>query len=150
MNKFEYILISISLISLMATMGCAGGSPNSAPTATELQLEALKNSGKIWVLGNAAVTKDGFDVSSQFEGFTLKIGEFTYETTNSLASAWASSGQWEFNDNNPNSILRDDGVVIGVVLNGSSLQLNFRVDVSNTGGKISSIDGEYQFNLVSQ
>lgn len=148
MHKITYIITTLIIVSLMATTGCDSGSSDSEPTATELQSEVLKNTGNPWVL--STVTKDDLDVTGQFEGFTLTFEESTYTTTNSLPSVWATSGTWEFNNDNPNSILRDDVVVISINSNNNHLTLTFTITELNNGGRTESINGEYQFNLVNQ
>jgi hypothetical protein len=117
------------------------------PTELELQLEALMNNNSSWGLTNGSVIKDGYDVTSQFSGFTLNIGEFTYTTSNGLDTAWPSSGNWEFSNNNPNKVLRSDGVLIDVTLTNGQLTLSFTV--ANLGGKTSGINGNYEFTLTS-
>ncbi len=122
--------------------------PPVPPDPKEVQLLALMNNGTSWVLASGGVVKDGYDVTDQFTGFKLAIGNYTYSTQNSLASAWPASGTWEFNNGQINSILRNDSVVIGVVLNGSKLTLTFTALAP--AGRIDGLAGDYIFNLVSE
>ncbi len=142
-------IIQLALIALIAfNFGCETKTVDPTdPTDLELQLEALMNNNTAWGLNGGSVVKDGFDVTSQFDGFALSIGEFTYTTQNSLDTAWPSSGNWEFVNDNPNKILRSDGVEITVNITGSKLILSYTV--SNIGGKTSGINGNYEFTLTS-
>lgn len=146
MKKILYtIIIFISVLGIMVLTSC----PGPGPTEIEEQLKALRNNGSPWVLASGGVVKDGYDVSDQFTGFKLTIGEYTYSAQNSLASAWPALGTWEFNNDQINSILRDDVVVIGVALDGSSLILTYTVSII-PGGRIAGVSGDYIFNLVSE
>ncbi len=147
MKNITYILSILLLSSFITLIGCKDDS-DPAPTELDLQLTALQNGGSNWVLGVDGVLKDGFDVSNQFSGFKLTIGAFTFTTKNSLSGAWPASGTWEFQDDNPNQVLRSDGVLMAVNLSGDNLTLTFQG--SATGGRINSVDGEYQFRLVSE
>jgi len=142
-------IISLLLITLLAfSFGCKPKTVNPTdPTALKLQLEALMNNNTAWGLTGGTVVKDGFDVTSQFDGFSLSIGNFTYTTQNGLDTAWPSAGNWEFVNDNPNKILRSDGVEITANITASKLILSYTV--SNIGGKASGINGNYEFTLTS-
>lgn len=118
------------------------------PTDIELQLASLQNDNKPWSITSGSVTKDGYDVSSQFNGFVLTVGEFTYSTQNGLNSAWPSAGTWEFSNNDPNKIMRDDGVLMNVEFVDNNLILTF--SATNVGGRVKGIDGEYEFILSGE
>ncbi len=118
------------------------------PTVLEAQLAPLQNEDTPWSITNGSVTKDGYDVSDQFNGFNLTFGEFTYTTQNAVTSAWPSSGTWEFSNNDPNKIMRDDGVLMNAIFSNNSLVLTF--NVSNIGGRVKGVDGEYTFILPSE
>lgn len=145
MNAKNIAYIAIIVFSI----GCKGKTVDPVePTALELQLASLQNDSKPWSLTSGSVIKDGYDVSSQFSGFTLKVDDFTYITTNSIDSAWPSSGTWEFSNNNPNKIIRDDGVLMDLTLINNELTLTF--NVSGLTGRVKGIDGEYTFTLLSE
>lgn len=149
MKNLTYIL-SILLLGLFITFSsCKDDDSDSTPSELDLQLTALQNGGSNWVLGSGGVLKDGFDVSDQFTGFRLNIGAFTFTTQNSLSGAWPASGTWEFQNDNPNQVLRSDGVLMTVDLSGSNLTLTFN-GTGSSGGRTESVDGEYQFRLVSE
>jgi len=106
------------------------------------------NNGSSWEVSE--VIKDGYDVTIQFDGFVLTIGEFTYTTVNGLESAWPTSGSWSFYNNDAATILRDDDTVIDVGISGGELTLEFSVNDLSTGGRLKGINGNYQFVMVSE
>jgi hypothetical protein len=149
--KNRYI-IHIAIASLLIlSVGCKKKTtdPDPEPTLLELQLKALQNEGRAWGITGGSVTKDGYDVSSQFNGFTLSFGEFTYTTQNGLVSAWPGSGTWKFSNKGPNKIERDDGIVMGVNLTNNNLTLKYTVS-GKSGGKVKGIEGEFTFVLISK
>ncbi len=148
MKNITYIISILLLSSFITLIGCKDDS-DPAPTELDLQLTALQNGGSNWVLGSDGVLKDGFDVTSQFTEFKLTIGAFTFTTENSLSGAWPASGTWEFVNDNPNQILRSDGVQMTVSLSDNNLTLTF-TGAGSSGGRTESVDGEYQFRLVSE
>lgn len=133
------LILGIALLS-----GCKNESTD--PTPQDNQKVLLINNGVSWVLGS--VTKDGLDVSDQFSGFKLTVGDFTYTTTNALASAWPASGTWSFANEAGTLIRRSDGVQISVQVSATSLKLTFFVSGLGTGGRAKGVDGEYVFNLI--
>ena len=143
---FHNILFAAVLIILV--ISCKGTETAPTPDPTDEQLQALMNNGSAWVLGAGGVEKDGYNVTDQFTGFKLTIGEFTYSAQNGVASAWPNSGTWSFNNGNSNFVLRDDGVVISVAFNGATLLLTFTIN--SAGGRSDGITGEYIFQLVSE
>lgn len=144
MKTIKNILFLILILSV--SVACKKKANDPEPTLLEQRLVELINGGVSWEV--SSVTKDGYNVTGQFTGFVLTIGEFTYSTENALAKAWPKSGTWSFYNDDPNTVLRDDGVIINVNINGSSLVLTY--SVTNLGGRVDGINGDYQFNLVSQ
>ena len=150
MKNLKYILYIIGLGALIYLSGCKDDSSEAAPSETDQQLTTLMNNGTNWILSSSGVKKDGYDVTDQFTGFTLNIGNKTYATTNGLSPVWPEMGTWDFQDNNPGIITRDDGAIIIVSVSSGNLTLTFTADAVPTGGRVKSVSGEYQFNLVSQ
>lgn len=117
----------------------------------EEQQKKLRNNSSPWVLAAGGVVKDGYDVSDQFSDFELTFGQDTYSAKNGVAVAWPATGTWEFHNDDINTILRDDVVVIDVALNGANtgLTLTFTITVLPAGGRIAGIPGKFIFNLAS-
>lgn len=149
MKNFKYIFSILLLAGLSTFISCKDDS-DTEPTPLELQLEALQNGGSNWVLANDGVQKDGYDVTSQFPGFALTIGNKTYNTQNGTDPVWPASGTWDFQNDNPNLILRDDGTSITISLSGNTMTLTFMANGINSGGRVDAVSGEYQFHLVSE
>ncbi|MEQ8475281.1 hypothetical protein [Fulvivirga sp.] len=149
MTILKYISLSVLLIGLLTIASCKDDS-DPAPSAIEEQLTALLNGGSNWVLSNDGVTKDGFDVTGQFTGFKLTIGNKTYTTENGLSPVWETSGIWDFQNDNPNLVLRDGDTSITLSLSGGNLTMTFMADGASTGGRTKSISGEYEFHLVGE
>ncbi|MDH5602369.1 MAG: hypothetical protein OEY51_00425 [Cyclobacteriaceae bacterium] len=147
MKTIKYALSIVLAIVLLAFSSCKNGSSDPTPSEIEKRLTDLQNGGSNWVLGS--VSKDGYDVTDQFTGFKLTIGEYTYTTINSLSPVWEASGTWAFQNDDPNMVVRGDGVVIAVVLGNNTLDLTFNAQGSS-GGRIDSVAGEYQFHLVGE
>lgn len=140
--KFNITIIIIAAIGFIS--GCKSKSEDPSPQ--DQQKVLLINDGIAWKLGT--VTKDGLDVTDQFDGFRLTIGDFTYTTVNALSSAWPSEGSWSFANNEGTIVNRSDGVVITVQVSTTSLKLTFNVTGLGSGGRVKGVDGEYTFDLV--
>ena len=142
--KNQYISILL-LVCLSFISGCK--SESSDPTPQDNQKTLLMNNGLSWTLGT--VTKDGLDVTDQFTGFKLTVGDFTYTTVNALPSAWPASGTWSFANEAGTLVDRNDSVQIAVTVTTTSLQLTFSVTGLGDGGRIKGVNGQYVFNLVA-
>lgn len=145
--------IQLLILPLFIALVASCSSDSGAPSAKEEQLVKLQNNGKAWVVNSSSqssVFKDGYDVTSQFAGFSLEFGEFTYNTTNGLPHVWPTSGTWSFENDNASKIIRDDGVQINVNQTGNQLTLNFIAAGVGTGGRTKSLEGQYQFSLFSE
>ena len=150
MKVIKTLFLSIVLLFAMTIIGCNNDSGDEEqPDPLTEQLIALMNEGSLWRLSSLGVEKDGLDVTSQFDGFTLTIGNKTFSTTNSLDSAWPSSGTWDFDNGNANRIIRSDGVLIFLTLSGNTLTLTFTTTGTNIGERRAGIAGEYRFHLIS-
>lgn len=146
--KYLKFITALSCLTvLLICSSCKDDKETKSPV--EEQLQTLVN-GSPWILAGNTVLKDGFDVSSQFTGFTLTFSESNFSTTNSLPSAWPNAGTWQFVNENPNKIIRGDGVEIDLQLADNKLILNFMVSDPNSGGRGLSVAGEYQFTLESE
>lgn len=148
MKQLKYYAIILCLAFIVMQTGCKDD-PASPMSDLEQQLDLLMNGGKSWVVGSSGVVKDGFDVTDQFAGFKLTVGNKSYSTTNGLSHVWNSTGAWDFKDGNKNQILIDGSTEASVSVSAGKLTLTFTAQGSS-GGRTKSIEGEYQFNLVSE
>ncbi len=143
---------SLTIMLFVAIAGLSSCKKDDDPTVsdTDQQLITLMNNGTNWTLSSNGVTKDGFDVTDQFDGFILTIGNKTYSTVNGLSPVWESSGTWDFSNNNPNQIVRDGDTEITVNISTSGLTLTFSADAVPNGGRVEAVSGEYQFHFISE
>ncbi|QSE97429.1 hypothetical protein [Fulvivirga lutea] len=150
MKSLRYIIAICAITSLMAIMGCDSGGEEAQPNPAVQQVALLVNEGKPWVAqSETSVLKDGFDVSDQFEGFNVTFSEGTFKTENAISSAWPAEGNWQLSGQDINTILRGDGVAMKTRIIGNTLTLTFTAG-GPSGGRINSVEGEYQFELISQ
>ncbi|HNP19225.1 MAG TPA: hypothetical protein PKL31_12370 [Fulvivirga sp.] len=149
MKILKYSLLTFLVVWVATFTSCKD---DSDPTVSETdqQLTAIMNNGSNWVLSSGGVMKDDFDVTDQFVGFKLTIGNKTYSTVNGLSPVWEASGTWDFINNNPNQILRDGDTEITVNLSTSALTLTFSADAVRNGGRVEAVSGEYQFHFISE
>lgn len=150
--KTNYITTALSVIILLSMSIISGCSKDDGgnPSPLDEQLMLLENQSKSWVLTGGSVIKDDFDVSDQFTGFKLTITGFNYMTENSLSGVWASQGTWTFKDNQVTTLERNDGILVTINnISSSQLVLSF-TDPNGSGGRYSSIPGDYAFTLVSE
>lgn len=148
MKTIKDIFSIILIISFSTYMGCKKKGTDPQPDPLADRLEELVNNGSSWEASK--VMKDGYDVTSQFDGFVLTIGEFTYTTVNGLESAWPVLGSWAFYENDPSTILRDDNILIDVSISGETMILTFSISDLPSGGRLLGINGSYEFTLISQ
>jgi hypothetical protein len=150
--KTKYITTVLSIIVLSAITIISGCSSDNGedPTPLDEQLALLENESKSWVSAGGSIIKDGFNVSDQFSGFKLTITGFNYTSENSLSGVWASSGTWDFQDGSLITLDRNDVVVVTIGnISSTQLVLSF-TDSNGTGGRYSSISGDYVFTLKSE
>lgn len=152
MTVTKYTFAAFLLIASLVFTRCKDEGVDPKVAVLDEQLSVLMNSGSSWVLGTTgSVMKDNVDVSSQFAGFKLTIGNKTYTTQNSLNHVWKSSGTWNFKGDNPAQIIKDGSVEISVNHANNSLTLTFTTaGKSEGGGRLNSVSGEYVFRLVSE
>lgn len=151
MKVINYTFTIILLIASLSFTGCKEEGVDPKVAVLNERLDVLMNGGKPWVLGTAgSVMKDNVDVSNQFAGFKLTIGNKTYTTQNSLSHVWKTNGTWDFQANNPDLIRRDGSVEISVNHLNSSLTLTFTAAGNSGGGRVNSVSGQYVFQLTSE
>ena len=141
--------IRLSLIALTLVIGVLVSSCKKDPPVTktdeEVQIEKLTGTWKLQAGANA-VTVASNDVTADWTGFTLTLGDKTYQTSSSSEPLiWPSNGTWAFGTS-VSTLVRDDGVEVTVSVTDTSLQLQF--DYSASGGRLNGIEGNWIFKMV--
>jgi hypothetical protein len=137
--------------------GCKKKPVEPEKTPEEIQIEKLS---KVWVpkSGINAVTLDGTDVSTDWSGFSLNMGDKIYSSSGAdQTNVWPASGTWDFNSNTDgsadiNTILRSSNsadVEIAISVTETSLTMQFDYDAS-LNGRLSGTTGNWIFNMVPQ
>ncbi len=149
MNTKQYLVIGLCAMFTFLN-GCKSSDDPVAVDPFVQQTTLLENNSKPWILSGGSITKDGYDVSSQFNGFELTITGSQYRTVNSLKDVWETQGSWSYHNNNVNVLERNDGVLLTIKLINNELTVSFTDPKGSSGGKLEGISGDYTFNLVSE
>ena len=144
MKKTFYILTSTLLAaSLIFSQGCGDKHTLSAQQVTSSQLES-----GTWKI-RTATAANSVDVTSKFSGFTIKFSDKSFTTTNG-GVIWSAIDTWIYKDAGAKSLIRGDGVPVTIEsLTNEKLVLSFPwASTTYVGGRVNSISGSYQFELV--
>jgi len=145
-NKFKSTrlakLISFMALSMLIIQlsGCGdSGATDPAPSAQDA-IKAKLTANK-WNLQTATV--DGVDKTAVYQGLAVTFTSGNYSSTNG-GGLWPASGSWSFNSTDGTSVKRDDGLIMTVDVNDSTLKLSFTWS-KNTfgGGRISGVSGQH-------
>jgi hypothetical protein len=104
-NIFRILVLTIACL---LPVGCEKGLDGIEKTPTQLMSELLR--AQTWELSE--LTIDDLP-SNLYPGMTLRFGEGTYVSTGG-EPIWPASGTWQFRGDDPNQLLRDDGLIITV------------------------------------
>jgi len=138
--------IALTLIAGIVISSCK---PKPPPPKSDEEIRTEELTGT-WILdaGANVVTVAGRDVSTDWNGFTLTLGDKTYSTSGSFSpEVWPASGTWAFGSS-VNILVRDDGIEVSISVTETSLSLQF--DYTVAGGRLNGIDGTWIFKLVPQ
>jgi len=96
----------------------------------------------------SSFTRDNVDAFAEFTNLKLTFGNKTYSSQNGL-HVWPSSGSWQFVEGKSDQVTRDDGIIIDVEVDDTSLTLSFKFDenIFTTGGREQSISSSLVFVL---
>ena len=138
------------MLIIAITVSCGGdgnGGDDPIPETSATTLERLQGT---WTL--SSVTRDGNDVTSEFDGFAIAISNTSYTITNG-GTAWSvASGSMGINGDTAVSIDSMGGNTnISIAFSNSDKTLTLTVSVANSifgGGRVSSLAGNYVFVLT--
>ena len=145
MKALENIVLPIIIICVMSLSSCKDIEP--APDVIDAQQEMIEALTKSWTITSA--TLDNATVTSNWDNFNIQLtsslGYSTNSSTNEQKLVWPVSGTYTFPEsNNPNKILRSDGVEITLVsVTESSATLSFQITGRN--GRTDGLLGEWVF-----
>ena len=130
MKKLISGIVSIICLFSLLFYTCKSVDPEETIDPLDIQANLLNGT---WKLKDASsAIKDG-NVESTFSSLQLilygstKIGG-NYSTTNSAdINVWPNTGSWQFNNEDPNKLLRSDSVLISISLTDSTLTSSFVV-----------------------
>jgi len=147
--KTSKIVTITLLMGIIAFTSCKPPPPPE-PTPAESQIALL---AKTWAvtIDPLSVTLDAADNTSNWTGFSLTVNsDKTYSTSGVHAGfegVWPATGTWDFNsDTDVSTIIRDDGTVIGITVDNTTLTMSFSYV---TGGRTSGTDGAWVFNMAN-
>ena len=139
----RYFTILVFIVSFL--LSCKSIDPDSQIIdPLELQAGLLDGTWKLKDLSSAV--KDG-NIEESFLGLELviygstKIGGNFSTVNGSYENVWPQKGTWKFYNEDPNKILRDDGVLITVLVSDTILTSSFTV----IGGLK---EGNWEFSFV--
>lgn len=143
MKKNQILLVLAAIVVLFQISSCS--SEKVDPTKDNF----LNNLSRSWTVNN--VQLDSKDVTNAFPGMLIsftKDGKFT--TTNPVGNLWPASGTFTLQAStiqNLFDLTRNDGALVTVTQISSSA-LQFKMTFATApGGRVSSVAGNYTFNM---
>lgn len=143
MKKNQILLVLAAILVLFQISSCS--SEKVDPTKDNF----LNNLSRSWTVNN--VQLDSKDVTNAFPGMLIsftKDGKFT--TTNPVGNLWPASGTFTLQAStiqNLFDLTRNDGALVTVTQISSSA-LQFKMTFATApGGRVSSVAGNYTFNM---
>ena len=143
MKKNQILLVLAAIVVLFQISSCS--SEKVDPTKDNF----LNNVSRSWTVNN--VQLDSKDVTNAFPGMVIsfaKDGKFT--TTNPVGNLWPASGTFTLQAStiqNLFDLTRNDGALVTVTQISSSA-LQFKMTFATApGGRVSSVAGNYTFNM---
>lgn len=145
--KVMTLIVSLAVFSTM--IGCSdddgGGGPEPDP-----QQEFIQKLSGAWTV--ASVTRDGVDVISDFQGFSVTFTSSGYTTQNG-GVAWENSGSWDFSippssDGSTATVTIDDSISVTLTFsnNDQTLTVSFTIQETKFGtSRTKSLAGSYVF-----
>lgn len=146
-TKFTKVSANVVLLILfvtVTTISCKEDPPE--PTQAEINKGLMATT---WVV--SSVTDDTGDVTAAWSGFTLTVTENNYTSSNNVdyPDVWPSNGTWSLDANDAFLVKRSDGIDITIhKLDETTLNMEF--DYIIPSGRLSSVEGNWKFNMVAQ
>lgn len=160
--KFVARFLSLAVLAGAAIfIASCGGDDTDPKSEEETQLELLS---KTWTLTDAEL--DNTPRFADFPGMKLTLsgaftsgGIYNFDITGTTPdpSPWPSDGTWKFGADvktqmirNPGSGANAENLEMTYELSGNTLKISFRCeDCDFDGGRVASVDGEWDFTFTS-
>ena len=137
------------MVMILVSVSCGKDDPKPKVDEVEATVEALSN--KPWT--PTGVTFANANVDTDWSNFVLSFDDSKGYTASALSNesvlVWPASGTYTFpNANDPNTILRDDGVLISIQsLTETSTLLVFTITGRNEDTRTEGLLGKWEFEL---
>lgn len=144
--RTNYMLLKSLMLGiiLLTTTSCKGGGDDTPQkTPQEIAQEVMEAT---WSLENGgSITLDGSNVSNRYEGFTLRIGNKTYTTTNA-GELFPATGTWNWVGTSDNQVTTESGKEITITeLSSTRFAFSFRKTDQNVAA---GVPGNYVVTLT--
>jgi hypothetical protein len=153
MIKRQQLIFFVIALTFIISSSCKKDKeiPEPELTAAQKATDLLTANGGKWnpaPLSNW-VTVEGVNITDLFKDFSITFTATGY-TTSGTTPVWARSDTWSFKDDTGTIMVRkSDSKEVTVEVTETSLKLIMTWDqVTYEGGRIKSINGKHEFNLV--
>lgn len=135
-NSISRRLLITSII--VALISCSGADPE--PTLEELVMGE-------WTA--KSIVRENSDVTSDFQGFTIRFDDGTYTSENGQ-HVWPESGTWSVANEGMMQLQRDNDLIMEAEADPNNLTLSFQIDENEfgLGGRTQTVSSIYVFTLT--
>ena len=145
MKSIKILVLGFSLLGLCIIYSCSEDEL-TAEEQLELEREEILAFIEETPWETNSVIREGVE-TSDFEGFQLELKDGTFRTING-GQAWPESGTWQFVEGESNQLIRDDGVIMTVELQGDDVEISFTFEEEVfTGGRTKTVQTRIAFIL---
>jgi hypothetical protein len=141
------INVNTALLLMMISVLLIQACKNDDPQTEAEKIRSLLIAGT-WSLQTAIV--DEVDKTALYKGLILSFTQTSFTSVNG-GVVWPSNGSWEFKDANGETIIRGDGLEIGIAtIDKSTLEISFTLaEGSLDEGRQSSVAGNHIFTFTN-
>lgn len=156
MKKFHFLLVALLLGALVTFPSCGGDEDDPGISEEDLMIEKLS---KTWIASSVSLSSE--NVTADFDGFIVTLKSSGEYSTNSASivrspNPWPSSGSVDFGGTadapNLNQLIRNDGLVMSINSDGSTLTVSFTFSdehTDSTGGRTEVVNGSWVFDFIA-
>lgn len=144
-HMIRFIFLSLILVISVSSCGGGGGDDPTEPEQTPQELAQEIFEGTWSISGGGSINLDGTDVSDKYTGFTMNIGNGSFNTTNA-GELFPASGTWSWVGETDNQVTTGSGKDITLTTL-SSTQLVFTFTKTSSNG-MAGANGNYTITLT--